>query len=32
MNFGIEEDKEYPKEPAHLDYRYLKTFAGPLSN
>ena len=30
-NIGIEEDIEYPKEPAHLDYRYLKTMAGPLA-
>ncbi len=30
MNSGIEEDREYPKEPSHMDYKYLKTEAGPL--
>ncbi len=30
-NFGMEEDAEDPREPAHLDYKYLKAFAGPLS-
>lgn len=28
---GIEEDQEDPKEPAHHDYKYLKSYAGPLS-
>jgi len=27
----MEEDAEDPKEPAHLDYKYLKSFAGPLA-
>ena len=26
----MEEDAEDPKEPAHLDYKYLKSFEGPL--
>lgn len=26
----MEEDAEDPREPAHLDYKYLKAFAGPL--
>ena len=30
-NYGIEEDQEDPKEPAHLDYKYLKSYVGPLS-
>lgn len=30
-NYGIEEDAEDPKEPAHLDYKYIKSFAGPLA-
>lgn len=28
---GIEEDEEDPKEPAHLDYKYLKSYVGPLA-
>lgn len=27
----MEEDAEEPKEPAHLDYKYLKSFVGPLT-
>jgi hypothetical protein len=27
----MEEDAEDPREPAHLDYKYLKAYAGPLS-
>lgn len=30
-NNGIEEDSEDPKEAAHLDYKYLRTYTGPLS-
>ena len=30
-NIGIEEDQDDPKEPAHLDYKYIKSFAGPLA-
>lgn len=30
-NYGIEEDADDPKEPAHLDYKYLKSYVGPLS-
>jgi hypothetical protein len=30
-NHGIEEDQDDPKEPAHLDYKYLKSFVGPMS-
>lgn len=30
-NFGIEEDREEPKEPAHTDYKYLKSHEGPLA-
>lgn len=30
-NYGIEEDAEDPKEQAHLDYKYLKTYEGPLA-
>lgn len=26
----MEEDAEDPREPAHLDYKYLKAYAGPL--
>ncbi len=31
MNIGIEEDKEHPKEAAHLDYKYNKSYVGPLT-
>ncbi len=31
-NFGIEEDQDDPKEAAHLDYKYLKSYEGPLAN
>jgi hypothetical protein len=31
MNIGIEEDKAYPKEPAHLDYKYNKSYEGPMT-
>ena len=31
-NFGIEEDSGDPKEPAHLDYKYLKSYEGPLAS
>jgi hypothetical protein len=30
-NYGIEEDREEPKEPAHTDYKYLKSNEGPLA-
>jgi hypothetical protein len=30
-NYGIEEDIEEPKEAAHLDYKYLKSYEGPLA-
>jgi hypothetical protein len=30
-NYGIEEDAEDPKEAAHLDYKYLKSYEGPLA-
>jgi hypothetical protein len=30
-NFGIEEDQDDPKEAAHLDYKYLKSYEGPLA-
>jgi hypothetical protein len=30
-NFGIEEDIEEPKEQAHLDYRYIKSYEGPMT-
>ena len=30
-NYGIEEDADDPKEPAHLDYKYLRSYVGPLS-
>jgi len=30
INNGIEKDSEYPEEPAHLDYKYLKSYEGPL--
>jgi hypothetical protein len=30
-NYGIEEDKDEPKEPAHADYKYLKSAEGPLA-
>ena len=30
-NFGIEEDQDEPKEAAHLDYKYLKSYEGPLA-
>ena len=30
-NYGIEEDAEDPKEVAHLDYKYLKSYEGPLA-
>ena len=30
-NFGIEDDQEDPKEPAHLDLKYIKTYEGPLT-
>ena len=30
-NIGIEEDADDPKEPAHLDYKYIKSYAGPLA-
>ena len=29
-NLGIEEDADDPKEPGHLDYKYIKSLAGPL--
>jgi hypothetical protein len=29
-NDGIEEDADDPKEPGHLDYKYLKSNIGPL--
>ena len=31
INYGILEDISEPKEAAHLDYKYLKTFEGPLT-
>lgn len=30
-NIGMVEDQDDPKEPAHLDYKYLKSFAGPIT-
>jgi hypothetical protein len=30
-NVAIEEDCEEPKEASHLDYRYLRSYEGPLS-
>lgn len=30
-NYGIEEDADDPKEQAHLDYKYLRSFEGPLA-
>ena len=30
-NYGMEEDADDPKEAAHLDYKYLKSFVGPLT-
>ena len=29
-NYGIEDDADDPKEPPHLDYKYIKSEAGPL--
>ena len=31
MNQGIEEDYVNPKEQSHLEYKYLKSYAGPLT-
>jgi hypothetical protein len=30
-NDAIEDDAEDPKEASHLDYKYLKSFEGPLT-
>jgi hypothetical protein len=30
-NEAIEEDAEEPKEVAHLDYKYLRSYEGPLT-
>jgi len=30
-NDAIEDDAEDPKEASHLDYKYLKSYEGPLS-
>ena len=30
-NDAIEEDADEPKEASHLDYKYLKSYEGPLT-
>lgn len=30
-NDAIEDDAEDPKEAAHLDYKYLKSYEGPMA-
>jgi hypothetical protein len=30
-NLGIEEDAVDPKEAPHLDYKYLKSYEGPMA-
>ena len=30
LNDGIESDADDPKEPSHLDYKYIKSEAGPI--
>jgi len=31
MNEGIEDDIDDPKEAAHHDYKYLRSFEGPMA-
>ena len=30
INQEIQEDRDDPKEPAHFDYKYIKSMAAPL--